>query len=121
MPKIQQLQVPEALLQTYLGGTKTRELYELVYISSLRPDPRDMDEIALVSVTVRTWAKDAREATDQLLLNPQHVMVGRDEHELRILILVSVGPVPGAGGGGVGEESMLVSVADHERELFSRN
>jgi len=121
MPTIQQLQVPEALLQTYLGGTKSRELYELQYISSIRPDPRDMDEIVLVSVTVRTWAQDSRDAQAQLLANPQHTLVGRGEHELAVLCLVSCAPVSGGSGGGVGEESMLVDKADHERELFSRN
>ena len=122
MPTIQPLQnVPEALLQTYLQGTKSRELYELVYISSLRPDPRDMDEIMLVSVTVRVWAQDSRSALDQLLTNPQHATVGRDEHELTVLSVVSVSPVAGSSGGGIDEGSMLVSVADHERELFSKN
>jgi len=122
MPNIQPLQnVPEPILQAYLGRTKSNELYEIVYISSLRPDPRDMDEIVLVQVTVRMWAREATVALDMLMLNPQHATVGKVEHELAVLSVISVGPVPGSSGGGIDEASMLVSVADHERELFSRN
>ncbi len=122
MPNIQPLQnVPEPILQAYLGGTKSNELYEIAYISSLRPDPRDMDEIVLVSVTVRMWARDSRDAQTQLEFNPQHALVGKVEHELAILNVVSVGPVAGSSGGGIDEASMLVERADRERELFSLN
>lgn len=121
MPTIQPLQVPEQLLQTYLGGAKSRELYEITYISSLRPNPRDMEEIVLVQVTVRMWATDTRDAVDQLILNPQYAEVGRNEHELAILSVVSVAPVAGGSGGGVPEDSMLVTGIDRERALFSRN
>lgn len=121
MPTISPLQVPEQLLQTYLGGTKSRELYEITYISSVRPDPRDMAEILLVQVTVRMWATDARNATDQLALNPQYAAVNRDQHALTVLSVVSIAPVAGGSGGGVPEDSMLVTEADRERALFSQN
>jgi hypothetical protein len=110
MPLIQPLQVPEELLQRYLTSTKTRELYELVYISSIRPDPRDLDQIVLVSVTVRTWAQDARGAIERLITHPQLARTGRyatDAQELTVLSLVSCGPVSGNSGGGIDEGSML--------------
>lgn len=109
MPLIQPLNnVPEHILQRYLSGEKSRELYEATYISSLRPDPRDMDNIVLVSVTVRDWARNAMELIDRLIANPQHTTVGRTEHELSVLCLVSVAPVSGNSGGGIDEESLLM-------------
>jgi hypothetical protein len=58
---------------------------------------------------------------DRLVLNPQHATVGRNEHELAVLIVVSVAPVSGNTGGGIDEESMLMTTIDRERELFSQN
>lgn len=122
MPNIQPLQnVPEPILQAYLGHTKSNEFYEVVYISSIRLDPRDMDEIVLVQVTVRMWVRDAMQAIDMLVLNPQHATVGKVGHELAVLSVISIGPVPGASGGGIDEASMLVEAADRESELFNRN
>src|SRR5438105_2546295 len=104
MPIVQPLDLPEDLLQKILGGTKTRELHEIQFISAIRPDPHDLDDIRAVSVIVRLWAADANDALTQLKANPQYVRVGKQELELEIKVLVSAGPVP-VQGVGITEDS----------------
>lgn len=90
MPAIQDLGTNEELIQALLHNATEPELMELQYLSLLRVNPRNLDDIHVVSVTVRCWARDCREA---LALTEAHlptVLVNQNEMELPIYALTHI-------------------------------
>jgi hypothetical protein len=66
---IELLQLPEEMARAIYNGEKDRELHRFVYLSPVRPDPKNVGMVMIAKVTGHLWAKDVKDAYKQLMAN----------------------------------------------------
>lgn len=101
---------PEQLKQALMHGNNPIELWEIAYLTSFRPNRRDVSEVTIAQVVVRMWAKGGREALALLDANMPTVVFNNVEIDLPMLCLSAIKPVEP----GIGLASMLMVDAEDQ-------